>query len=98
MAKTLSRPAPKKKAPTRETKLKRYRAKRDLTQSGEPGGEQAVPSESPTILRYVIQKHDATRLHYDLRLEMGGVYKSWAVPKGLPTTPGEKSLAVEVED
>jgi bifunctional non-homologous end joining protein LigD len=51
-----------------------------------------------TVRRYVIQKHDATRLHYDFRLEMEGVYRSWAVPKGLPTKAGERALAVEVED
>jgi bifunctional non-homologous end joining protein LigD len=50
------------------------------------------------VRRYVIQKHDATRLHYDFRLEMDGVFRSWAVPKGLPTTSGERVLAVEVED
>jgi bifunctional non-homologous end joining protein LigD len=47
---------------------------------------------------YVIQKHDATRLHYDFRLEAEGVLKSWAVPKGLPAKVGEKALAIEVED
>ena len=46
----------------------------------------------------MIQKHDATRLHYDLRLEMSGAFKSWAVPKGLPWAKGEKRLAVHVED
>jgi bifunctional non-homologous end joining protein LigD len=77
-------------------RLKRYRAKRDLRQSGEPGGDKAIASSG--LPSYVIQKHDATRLHYDLRLEMEGTFKSWAVPKGLPAVPGEKSLAVEVED
>ena len=89
-----------KKPPTRgrvSRRLTRYNEKRDLGASGEPGGG-SLPGEAGAIRRFVIQKHDATRLHYDFRLEMDGVYRSWAVPKGLPTTAGERSLAVEVED
>ena len=61
-------------------KLTSYRAKRDFTKTGEPSGKREIaPSKE---LRFVIQKHDATRLHYDLRLELDGVFKSWAVTKG----------------
>lgn len=78
-------------------RLQRYHEKRDLAASGEPDTRSAHSSVG-AVRRFVIQKHDATRLHYDLRLEMDGVYRSWAVPKGLPTQPGDRSLAVEVED
>lgn len=78
-------------------RLERYHAKRNLKVSGEPDGG-TVAASSRATRRFVIQKHDATRLHYDFRLEMDGVYRSWAVPKGLPTEPGQRSLAVEVED
>jgi len=76
--------------------LSRYHAKRDFTRTAEPSGRQTVRPSAQ--LRFVIQKHDATRLHYDLRLELDGVFKSWAITKGPSLDPGDKRLAVEVED
>ena len=76
--------------------LVEYKRKRKFSQTPEPKG--AVKPRKARALSFVIQKHDATRLHYDFRLEMDGVLKSWAVPKGIPTTKGEKRLAMHVED
>lgn len=86
-----------------ETKLADYGSKRDFTVTSEPsdrGAPQALPPEPPGGNRFVIQKHAAQRagLHYDLRLERGGTLLSWAVPKGLPTTPGERRFAARTED
>ena len=78
--------------------LSRYKAKRNFAVTAEPKGGKPRPKAVKGASRFVIQKHDASRLHYDFRLEMDGVLKSWAVPKGLPWGKGEKHLAVEVED
>jgi bifunctional non-homologous end joining protein LigD len=78
--------------------LEEYKRKRDFKKTAEPAGGKPLPKKIKGASRFVIQKHAARRLHYDFRLEMEGVLKSWALPKGLPWKRGEKHLAVEVED
>jgi len=75
--------------------LKEYSKKRNLKKSGEP---KAVVKKSSRKKIYVIQKHNASHLHWDLRLSMNGVLKSWAIPKEPPKTKGIKRLAINVED
>jgi len=81
-------------ARSKDPKLEQYLTMRDLEATPEPAGGAPTPEGNS----FVIQKHNATRLHYDFRLERDGVLVSWAVPKGLPLEPGEKRLAVHTED
>ena len=75
--------------------LKKYKEKRDFKKTLEPISSEKTSPKAP---RFVIQKHDASRLHYDFRLEVNGVLKSWAIPKGPSTDPRQKRLAVPTED
>ncbi len=78
-----------------QKQLSEYKRKRDPKQTPEPFGAKGGKTKEPT---FVVQRHDARRLHYDFRLERDGALASWAVPKGVPLEPGQQNLAVHVED
>jgi bifunctional non-homologous end joining protein LigD len=82
---------------TTKSSLDRYHAKRDFSKTQEPKGGAVRKGHDP-VLRYLIQKHQASHLHYDFRLELDGTLKSWAVAKGPSLNPADKRLAVHVED
>jgi bifunctional non-homologous end joining protein LigD len=82
----------------RSKQIDAYKAKRDFGRTPEPTGSRNDDTSHSDRRKFVVQRHEARSLHYDLRLEVDGVLKSWAVPKGPPTKAGEKRLAIMVED
>ncbi len=95
MAAARKKPARSRKPAAEPRKsLAAYHTKRDFSRTREPRGGRTAKAAAT----FVVQKHDASRLHFDFRLEIDGVLKSWAVPKGVPLSPGQKHLAVMVED
>lgn len=84
-------------APQRDL-LEAYRQKRDFSVTGEPAPSKSARKGAKAVLTFMVHKHDASRLHYDLRLEMAGVLASWAIPKGPSYDPSQKRLAVQTED
>lgn len=77
-------------------KLAAYKSMRDFSKTAEPSGDASVAPSA--ALRFVVQKHAASHLHFDLRLEWDGSFRSWAVPKGPSLDPRDRRLAMEVED
>ena len=90
-------PGTRKQPSKAEPRLAQYQRKRDFGQTPEPEGAPPAPSETGAR-RFVVQRHRATRLHYDLRFEIDGVLASWAVPRGPTLDPGIRRIAVHVED
>src|SRR5215510_4845242 len=84
--------------PERRGKLDEYARKRDFADTPEPAGAPPDDGPEPDQPRFVVQQHDATALHWDLRLERDGVLLSWACPRGIPADPGDDHLAVRTED
>ena len=97
-AKRAAKTAMASESPSADKPLARYNAKRDFKKTAEPEGVVPAVATDAGALTFVIQKHWASRLHYDFRLELDGVMKSWAVPKGPSFDPAMKSMAIQVED
>lgn len=83
---------------TKKNNLRTYQQKRKFNQTPEPSGRNKTKKSTGETTTFVVQKHDASHLHYDFRIHVGDVLPSWAVPKGFPKVIGEKRLAVKTED